>query len=526
MHSETDGVCQWLRLRRRPMPLVRSLVLLVFTLTSLALSSCAQKNKREDIVDYANADQPNSAADQQPEADSDQESLDRLGAGATLSDAAILPTGPEGLEARLWLLNNAKQSVRVQSFIFKGDEVGSYVADKLIALHLKGVKVIVAIDELVNYQLKNQILYARMAKMGIKIEGFHPGYLHYLDNFADKSFEDLLKDTNKRYHDKMFIIDGEDLAQGYAIVGGANIANEYFEFSDGDPKNRWKDQDVIVRGPVVSELTKAFDANILNMKQDTTESDSPISEIFKTLNKSLNLEQPFAKLLNLSRDLQGNVAAIDNSVPKLHWQKNIAISFIQSRPRHGEDKIFPAYIEQINKAQKQIDILNSYFLPTKPLQLALIAAAKRGVNIRILTNSPEAGDLPTVQQAGRTLYANLVAATGIPDANPIKIYEWGGDREFKNGYTLHHAKFAVFDAEVSIVGSFNMDPRSQFLNSETIVMMQNKDLAKTLTSYFENDTGKGFARLVNKEQALRWHESNKLLDLMAKQFGIDFYDIL
>lgn len=506
---------------------LRNYLYLAFALGTLTLVGCTQKKQQRDDNQYAQGQQNSKAPiTDDSTATPDTESPNQLGSDARIASAAVLPRGHDMLKARLWMLSNAKRSVRVQAFLFKGDEVGSYIANKLIALHQQGLKVAVNVDEVINFDLKAQILYARMAKEGIPIEGFNPGYLQFLDNITAKSAEDLAKENNKRYHDKMFIVDAEDKTNGFAIMGGANVGNEYFEFSGGNPNDNWQDQDVIVRGPIVADLMEAFDTNQKIMQQSSNTSSSTLGSLLNTLNKTLNLNQPLEKLLKLRTTMLDDIARIDNQEPTLDWRENVPMTFIHSRPRLGEDKIFPAYLDQIAKAQTSIDILNSYFIPTQPLQKALIDAANRGVKIRILTNSPQTGDVSAVQLASRSLYFNLLGATDVPTNNPIKIYEWGGEPEFKNGFTLHHAKFAVFDQERSIVGSFNLDPRSQFLNSETVILIQNKAMSKTLESFFEHDIGPGFGRLVTNEQAKQWYQANALLDLMAKQFGVDFHRML
>jgi len=65
---------------------------------------------------------------------------------------------------------------------------------------------------------------------------------------------------DRRWHDKIFVVDAEDPDQAYGIAGGQNIANEYFRIGNNSQK-LWRDQDVVIRGPITRDLAKAFDNN-------------------------------------------------------------------------------------------------------------------------------------------------------------------------------------------------------------------------------------------------------------------------
>jgi len=89
------------------------------------------------------------------------------------------------------------------------------------------------------------------------VEGYEALYLQWLT--AEVKLTDPLR-PNKRFHDKMWVVDGESPEGGLAIVGGLNIANEYFRV-DPAPANRWHDQDILLRGPIVKDVSRAFDRN-------------------------------------------------------------------------------------------------------------------------------------------------------------------------------------------------------------------------------------------------------------------------
>jgi len=150
--------------------------------------------------------------------------------------------------------------------------------------------------------------------------------------------------------------------------------------------------------------------------------------------------------------------------------------FLQSRPRLRETYIEQAYLELIARSQRQILIANAYFIPSRPMIAELKRAARRGARVVVLTNSPETNDIGSVALVSRHAYLDVIG-----EGDRIEIYEWAG-APFKEG-TLH-AKYGVFDEESVLVGSFNLDPRSARLNSETAVAIRDRGIARKLGRHF------------------------------------------
>ena len=133
----------------------------------------------------------------------------------------------------------------------------------------------------------------------------------------------------------------------------------------------------------------------------------------------------------------------------------------------GKEDLFLAVLERtyaaIRSAEESITIENAYFVPPEELREALIDAAKRGVDVRVMTNSRASNDMGIVSDASRYYYDELIDAG-------VKIYE-------KQGGTLH-SKTMTFDGEFSIVGSVNFNGRSHGLDAESA----RRHLADTVVS--------------------------------------------
>lgn len=493
------------------------------------------------------------------------------------AQVALLTDGEQNLAVRLQMLDRATETIDIQTLIFSGDFSGTRVAEKLIAAKKRGVQVRVNVDALSNADvdtknLPTTRLYMRLLKEGIDFRGFSLFGRHFLsDIFEAKHFAEI----NYRFHDKMWIIDGAT-DHGMAVVGGRNVADEYFHITKSQiyehpEKMHWRDQDVVVKGqPLVRDMLRTFNQNYadaearekkyfssidkkdnwlrrlliaiddkiqltgadpmeslneviarameriigLTSRQqgkrrvrlvETVEESSglvtytevPIDE--NELNESSDEEKPTAKQNRLTeaekQEVRNQLTQLERrgDLDRLKFAATTARWF-QSRPRLGETYIEQLYISMIKEARKSIDMMNAYFIPSPQMTEALSDAAKRGVRVRIFTNSTESIDvMPILCVAGRLHYQALMSGNhrqceamatsgGLDAASPglpnsaigcLDIYEWKGPETV-------HAKFGLFDDTHLIVGSYNIDPRSLNLNSETVLLFSSNDLGSAM----------------------------------------------
>ena len=412
------------------------------------------------------------------------------------SEAAIIWGGEDALRLRVRTLERARRSIRIQSLIFRGDEAGQLIADRLKKKKKEGVEVRVIVDAMSNLDWQTQWLYFDLKRHGVEIEGYEALYLHWVT--AEVKPTDPLR-PNKRFHEKLWVVDGEDAEAGVAIVGGMNIANEYFRVASA-PEHRWRDQDVALRGPVVRDVMATFDRNYRFFK-------SLKGRLPALFNPDNSWRLARGKLSQIKKarfptwNRKANVSAVINMLGKkvaLAWSP-VRARFLQSRPRARETYIEQAYANLIARARKSVLIANAYFIPSRTLVRELKKAARRGVRVVILTNSPETNDIHSVAVVSRYTYADLLEVNQSLKGREgrIEIHEWQG-KPFNEG-TLH-AKFAIFDGRAAIVGSFNLDPRSARLNSESAVVLEHPGLIRKLERHvLEQDLPK--ARRVTLEQA-------------------------
>jgi cardiolipin synthase len=233
---------------------------------------------------------------------------------------------------------------------------------------------------------------------------------------------------NLRNHRKILVVDGL-----LAFTGGVNFHDVYLA-RDGKPGVI--DYHFRVRGPAVLELQYTFLRDWYYMTDQPAE--YLLARCFFPAPATAGLMA--ARLLNSGPTREETAAA--------------------------QDTFFAA----LNSARRQVLIVTPYFVPTEPLILALRQAAFRGVEVKILV--PSVNNHPTLQLASQALYAPLLVS---------------GVRIFERAPPFIHAKGAVVDDGVAVIGSANFDPRSLFLNYETNLIVFDEGCAAQLKAAILDD---------------------------------------
>ncbi len=305
-----------------------------------------------------------------------------------------------------------------------------------------------------------RVLYDAFGSAGANLRLFfwrhrHVPNLHII-GFSQANMLKRKFQLNLRNHRKLLIIDGT-----LAFTGGVNFLDVYLPH-DGLPGNI--DYHFKIRGPVVLELQYTFMRDWYYMTDEPTE----------TL-----LDKTF--------------------FPAPERVGELAVRIQNSGPTRDETgAALDTFFAAINLARKQILIVTPYFVPPEALILALRQAAFRGVDVKVLV--PSVNNHPTLRFASHALYAALLTA---------------GVRIFERQPPFIHAKAAVFDDAVSIIGSVNFDPRSLFLNYETNLVVFNDAFASRVKGAILNDLGHA--------QEIRyadWRRRPKLTQLVENFFNL------
>ncbi len=334
----------------------------------------------------------------------------------------LLVDGPATYAAMFKAVENAKDNINIETYILEGDETGTKFADLLLQKQSEGVQVNIIYDSLGSSGTPDSF-FQRLRDGGINVVTFNP--INPL-KIAGK------RRLTYRDHRKILIVDG-----GLAITGGVNISQVYSSrVSGGEREGKaqlpWRDTDVQIEGPAVTEFQNLF---------------------FDTWGKQ-----------------KGPKFEKGNFFPDLKEKGKDLVQVIASVPGEENRTTFIMYVSAIAFAANSVHLTSAYFSPDDQTIEALMDAAGRGVDVKIIV--PGTSDLPLALFAGQYYYSDLLKAG-------VKLYS--------RRNAMLHAKTAVIDDVWSTVGSTNMDFWSFASNDEVNAVILSREFAAEMEKLFAKD---------------------------------------
>ncbi len=329
------------------------------------------------------------------------------------NDVRVIQNGAF-FDALLTEIAGATKSVHFETFVWWQGEITTRVAEALAAKAREGVPVRVLLDASGSRRMDERLLEL-MRESGCHVAKFHPLRLSNLGRM------------NNRDHRKLLVVDGRT-----AIVAGHGIAQEWT--GDGEDREHWRDTALRIEGPLVNRIQTVFSENWI---EET-----------------------------------GEVFAGDEYFPALEPRGEVEAHVAYSSPAGSVSSVELLHLVAIASARKQILIQNPYFLPDPGDIEIFAAAAKRGVDVRIMMPSDEVTDAAIVQHASHHRFGALLG-------KGIRIFE------FRK--TLNHQKVIVVDGVWASVGSTNFDDRSFEVNDEISVGVVDPKIASELIAAWEDD---------------------------------------
>ena len=439
------------------------------------------------------------------------------------SSVSYLKKGDQYLRYRMDLIDAAKSSIYLQTFIYDDAEVAWKISEKLVEAKKRGVDVKLIIDEGTVTYVKKQDLYKYLKLNGIKFEGYEVAYMNML-NLIPKNMDlkSLMDNLNYRKHEKIFVVD-PGLDSGVAIIGGTNIANEYFGVEPTNYLKNWTDKDVSLKGDIVVKIAEDF------LETWTYLQDQHSQGSYEFFGKLWTLPQNVINALSIT-PLKYNAPTLDSKIIKrinkaLNTDLDLSYSesdirYLYNKPKQNHLVIYDAYVDAINSSKVSINMINAYFIPSIEMRQAILDAVKRGVKIKIITNSDKATDISAIVRVGRLLYDEILSYNQYATGNGgIEIYEWEGHTVLNNNKGLLHSKYAVFDDKLVIVGSYNLDPRSQNLSTENVILTENPKLVSSLSKEFDKYLSQDYSQMVTEEEARSFLEAQDLQEKLINNFS-------
>ncbi len=409
----------------------------------------------------------------------------------TLTGIHSLSDGRSAFAARMLLIESAQRSLDVQYYIWHDDVSGHLLFDALRRADSRGVRVRLLLDDNGIAGL-DPVLAALDALPNTEVRLYNP--------FQQRRFKVLgyltdFRRLNRRMHNKSLTADN-----AATIIGGRNIGDEYFDAAEGV---NFADLDMMAVGSVVTEVSSLFD------RYWNSESSYPLSKLVRTAPESAQ-QQIFRKLgaLGGEPEIRKYAAALKTSQIIANLRSGnfsfewVPVKLLADAPEktlaQGDDRtrtlMLPRLGNAIGKAENRLDLVSPYFVPMTEGTEAFAGMARKGVSIRVLTNSLSATDVSAVH-AGYAKRRKALLAAGVrlfelkPDAA-----QGSGDvtsRGLGSSSASLHAKTFAIDGRRAFVGSFNFDPRSAEFNTEMGFVVESPKLARAIHDAFDSGLHKG-----------------------------------
>jgi len=437
-------------------------------------------------------------------ADADMAYIDtQIAAHPGSSGVYLLDKGEEALLARAWLAGHARESIEVQYFIWSTDNIGILASEALLRAAERGVRVRVIVDDLL-IDAPDRTLLALARHPNVEIRIYNPK--HSVGTPTHKRLLNVFTDfrgVNQRMHDKTLLVDGK-----LAITGGRNMADEYYDY---DQAYNFRDRDALVLGEAVKAMRASFERfwdsplsvpveelydGLGLMQKRVTLTDAEVQQVYRELHAYAGAPENFAP------EVRAAIDAMPRAFPALAAQ--IAwgpVEFISDTPGKNGQRLglggggltSAALARLVDDAREEVVIQSPYLVLSDAAMELFGRARARGVRVRISTNSLASTDNLQAfsgyrSQRRRLLKMGLEIREYRPDPAVQRevMQRYAALKDEAPVFALH-AKTLVVDSQVAYIGTYNLDPRSENLNTEVGVIVRDPALARAVCAAIETD---------------------------------------
>lgn len=453
----------------------------------MLLAACA-------TAPFEPGDQPPSHAFEQPERSTLARLAPKPDAAPQVSSLRLLVTGQEAFAARAALAELAEHTLDLQYHLITRDDAATLLLQRLLRAAQRGVRVRLLVDD-IDAALPESDLAALSLHPNVQVRLFNP----FRSRGEVSRLLELMGDPkrlNRRMHNKLWI--GDNAA---AVIGGRNLGAAYFDTS---PHEGFADLDLLVAGPVVREASISFDsywnsqwavplALVVTLPADP-------AQVLHDLDARATAYQS-GEYVRLLRDTEfgrklrygplpmaSAPARILVDPPGTNGDTSVKASGSigdASSPSSDPRTIFRTLRAAVTTAKHEVIMVTPYLVPSELSLPVLCSLTKRGVAIRVLTNSLASTDVPAVHSA-YARYRPRLLACGVQlfELRPASAAEAATRRRLSSGGSLH-AKAIVVDRHWVLMGSMNLDPRSRRLNTEVALQTDSAAIGGQLATLFD-----------------------------------------
>jgi len=386
------------------------------------------------------------------------------------NSVTFLPSGVQSYEKRWELLARAQRSIHIVAFSMMRDDTSRRLQELLCEKLRQGVVVRMIFDDAVIYSTFAGPLLEGVARAGGEVIRYHKLFRGILPDLRQghpfRQLAQIFKiKMKRRFHEKYLVVDGRE-----AILGGINWGNKY-AFGGIKPK-AWRDTDVYLSGPVVADIQNQFVRDLFFYR-------AMDQEFAQRKNKSFNRDEVYRQAEEAElRFRHENAAELFPPLPEAGSER---IRYIAHKPYDRQQlPLTDACLMLLRSARRYIYWGCHGIRPPQVIAESLVDAVRRGVEVRLITNSRRSartlmffGLLGWMYWESRNHYHYLLA-------NGIRIFEWQKPGAF-------HSKNLVIDDEVASIGSYNVARGSTFHHTESNVVVYGGNFPLQVRQQFEID---------------------------------------
>lgn len=502
----------------------------------------------------AQVERPVSKALAQPEGTTLDTLAQNLRRNAKAADASgfLLLAGPqEAYSSRLALVQAAQKTLDLQYYTIHADASSGKLLRAVHAAAARGVRVRILLDDF-HATGKNAVVMRLAFEPNIEMRMFNPlagsrgSFLSRMLNAAEDAGT-----LQQRMHNKLFIADN---AMG--VTGGRNLGDAYF---GNDSNANFVDLDVLAAGPVVKDLSRSFDeywnneraypvqslvtreevdklreqAKRDDAEEERTAKDKPPApdEPPMDIAKKQFVWAPALVLADKPGKIPLSADAAKSGSPQAAQPGLVVRGGKPDGPARAaasdDDSVVDGLLSLFGRAKSDLTIVSPYFVPGKDMKKALADARARGVKVRVLTNSLASNDA-VAAHAGYARHREELLAMGV------QLYEMRSDQAAgSNGVgsgitgsgsggaglggssgssgiggssrSMLHSKLLTMDGRLVVIGSMNLDLRSQLQNTEIAVLVRSEELTKLANQRIEQAFRTGSWQVEKVDGRLVWH---------------------
>jgi putative cardiolipin synthase len=420
-----------------------------------------------------------------------------------LTGVVSLGDAQDAFATRVALARRATRSIDIQTFIWHADATGTLMFEEVLRAAERGVRVRLLLDDVNTSKGLDRTLALLASNPNLELRLYNPFVVRgtrawgFLTDFTR---------VNHRMHNKAFTVD--NLA---TIIGGRNIADEYFAVGEG---TGFIDLDVMAVGHVVQAVSAQFDLywnsasaypSRTILAQVEPEPREALAERARVI-----LDSPGAARYGEEATRLPVVRSLLDGTLAPEWAQASVVfddpSKTQNRGSEWDLLMLPKLLAEFGKPLHSLDMISPYFVPGDAGTEALATLARGGVRVRVMTNSLAATDEKSVH-AGYVKRREALLRAGVellelkPEGMPVRSKE----SDIGSSKAGLHAKTYAVDRREIFVGSFNFDPRSARLNTELGVVFESAVLATRLATVIDGAYPAAAYRLaLGDDGQIRW----------------------